>query len=213
MRELFWLRPPSLELLSDDEDDTGASTPSTNFCTPAAGGILTLDGFNLNQAIHRELPWIRFARPRKGEWPDCVSASVHSSAAERFAKPRAIGTLRLFGIPPTTFRKYEPRATRGLISFTPSEQGLKPRTHDQITHRFRPRCALLTVVGTGRFDVARGLVRASVVSRVVAVNSSNIKDARTERCDPFPWPVVFCTLFSRPSFLAVSEGLWSRILN
>ncbi|GBM43297.1 hypothetical protein AVEN_220825-1 [Araneus ventricosus] len=90
---------------------------------------------------------------------------------------------------------------------------LKPRTHDQITHRFRLRYALLPAMGTGRFDVARGLVRASVVSRLVAVKSSNIKDARTERRDPFPWPVVFCTLFSRPSFLAVSKGLWSRIPN
>ncbi|GBO32377.1 hypothetical protein AVEN_148551-1 [Araneus ventricosus] len=90
---------------------------------------------------------------------------------------------------------------------------LKPRTHDQITHRFRLRCALLHAVGTGRFNVVRGLVRASVVYRVVAVNSSNIKDDRTERRDPFLWPVVFCTLFSRPSFLAVSKGLWSRILN
>ncbi|GBO23741.1 hypothetical protein AVEN_24220-1 [Araneus ventricosus] len=52
---------------------------------------------------------------------------------------------------------------------------LKPRTHDQIIHRFRPRCALLPIVGTGRFDVTRGLVRASAVSRVVAVNSSEIK--------------------------------------
>ncbi|GBM08635.1 hypothetical protein AVEN_52470-1 [Araneus ventricosus] len=92
-------------------------------------------------------------------------------------------------------------------------QPVKPRTHDQITHRFRLRCALLPAIGTGRFDVARGLIRASVVSRLVAVNSSNIKDARSERRDPFLWPVVFCTLSSRPSFLAVSKGLWSRIPN
>ncbi|GBO18576.1 hypothetical protein AVEN_119416-1 [Araneus ventricosus] len=55
---------------------------------------------------------------------------------------------------------------------------LKGRTHDQITHRFRPRCVSFPVIGTGRLDVARGLVRASAVSRVVAVNRSNIEDAR-----------------------------------
>ncbi|GBO22484.1 hypothetical protein AVEN_170611-1 [Araneus ventricosus] len=55
---------------------------------------------------------------------------------------------------------------------------VKPRTHDKITHRFRLRCVLLPAVGTGRFDIIRGLVRASVVSRLVAVNSSNIKDAK-----------------------------------
>ncbi|GBM63141.1 hypothetical protein AVEN_150268-1 [Araneus ventricosus] len=42
--------------------------------------------------------------------------------------------------------------------------------------------ALLPVVGTGRIDVARGLVSASVVSRVVAVNNSHIKEARRRHC-------------------------------
>ncbi|GBN00581.1 hypothetical protein AVEN_215638-1 [Araneus ventricosus] len=69
---------------------------------------------------------------------------------------------------------------RGLISSVTETPALsllcvKPRTHDQITHRFRPRFALLPVVGTGRFDVARWFVRASVVFGVVAVNSSDIK--------------------------------------
>ncbi|GBN87506.1 hypothetical protein AVEN_180771-1 [Araneus ventricosus] len=41
--------------------------------------------------------------------------------------------------------------------------------------RFRLRFALFPVVGTGRIDVTRGLVSASVVSRVVAINSSHIK--------------------------------------
>ncbi|GBM69173.1 hypothetical protein AVEN_91756-1 [Araneus ventricosus] len=66
-----------------------------------------------------------------------------------------------------------------------SHLSLKPRTHDQINHRFRLRCALLPAMGTGRLDVARGLVRASVVSRVEAVKSSNIKDARRKRCYHF----------------------------
>ncbi|GBL97160.1 hypothetical protein AVEN_144603-1 [Araneus ventricosus] len=42
-------------------------------------------------------------------------------------------------------------------------------------HRFRPRFALFPVVVTGRIHVAGGLISASVVSRVVAVNSSHIK--------------------------------------
>ncbi|GBN09202.1 hypothetical protein AVEN_232013-1 [Araneus ventricosus] len=42
------------------------------------------------------------------------SAIVDSSAAERFAKPRAVGWARLIGMPPTTLFKYEPRATRGF---------------------------------------------------------------------------------------------------
>ncbi|GBO25656.1 hypothetical protein AVEN_68615-1 [Araneus ventricosus] len=60
---------------------------------------------------------------KDGKWPDGVSVSVHSSAAVRFAKPRAVVTARLVGIPPTTIQKYEPRATRGLPSHTPLEQG------------------------------------------------------------------------------------------
>ncbi|GBN96525.1 hypothetical protein AVEN_249872-1 [Araneus ventricosus] len=42
-------------------------------------------------------------------------------------------------------------------------------------HDFRPRFALFRIVRTGRIDVPRGLVSASVVSRVVAINSSRIK--------------------------------------
>ncbi|GBN74286.1 hypothetical protein AVEN_35321-1 [Araneus ventricosus] len=64
------------------------------------------------------------AHQRKGEWPECVSASVHSSAAEIFAKLHALKTARVFGIPPNTVHKYEPRATRGFPSHTPSEQSL-----------------------------------------------------------------------------------------
>ncbi|GBO30289.1 hypothetical protein AVEN_60060-1 [Araneus ventricosus] len=70
---------------------------------------------------------------------------------------------------------------------------LKPRTHDQINHRFRLRCTLLPAMGTGRFDVSRSLVRASVVSQLLAVN---IKEARSDRRDPFPWPVVVCTVLA-----------------
>ncbi|GBM77988.1 hypothetical protein AVEN_105452-1 [Araneus ventricosus] len=47
---------------------------------------------------------------------------------------------------------------------------------------FRPRFALFPVVETGIIDVARGLVSASVVSRIVAVNSSHIKETRRRHC-------------------------------
>ncbi|GBM62220.1 hypothetical protein AVEN_118500-1 [Araneus ventricosus] len=40
---------------------------------------------------------------------DGVSASIHSSVAERFAKPRSILTARLVEIPPTTVHRHEPR--------------------------------------------------------------------------------------------------------
>ncbi|GBM36539.1 hypothetical protein AVEN_46015-1 [Araneus ventricosus] len=51
------------------------------------------------------------------------------------------------------------------------------RSNGLYFHRFRPRFALFPAVGTGRIDVARGLVSASVVSRGVAVNSSRIKES------------------------------------
>ncbi|GBN24010.1 hypothetical protein AVEN_105269-1 [Araneus ventricosus] len=41
---------------------------------------------------------------------------VFMRAAERFAKPLAVGTVRLVGFPPTTVYKYEPRATRGFTN-------------------------------------------------------------------------------------------------
>ncbi|GBM38322.1 hypothetical protein AVEN_114024-1, partial [Araneus ventricosus] len=49
------------------------------------------------------------------------------------------------------------------------------RSYGLSFHEFRPRFALFPIVRTGRIDAARGLVSASVVSRVVAVNSSHIK--------------------------------------
>ncbi|GBN62610.1 hypothetical protein AVEN_8352-1 [Araneus ventricosus] len=42
-------------------------------------------------------------------------------------------------------------------------------------HECRPRFALFPIVGTGRIDVACGLVSASVVPRVMAVNRSHVK--------------------------------------
>ncbi|GBL93395.1 hypothetical protein AVEN_219508-1 [Araneus ventricosus] len=48
---------------------------------------------------------------------------VNRWTTKRFDKPRAVGTARLVGIPPNTVHKYEPRATRGLPSHTPWEQG------------------------------------------------------------------------------------------
>ncbi|GBN14644.1 hypothetical protein AVEN_55623-1, partial [Araneus ventricosus] len=52
---------------------------------------------------------------------------------------------------------------------------IKLRPNGLSFHKFRPRFALFPVVGTGRIDVTRGIVSASVVSRIMAVNSSRIK--------------------------------------
>ncbi|GBO00699.1 hypothetical protein AVEN_271575-1 [Araneus ventricosus] len=52
---------------------------------------------------------------------------------------------------------------------------VKLRSNGLSFHRFRPRFALFPFVGTGRIEMDNGLVSASLVSRVVAVNSSHIK--------------------------------------
>ncbi|GBM35200.1 hypothetical protein AVEN_189950-1 [Araneus ventricosus] len=54
-------------------------------------------------------------------------------------------------------------------------QQIKLLSNGLCFHEFRPRFALFSVVGTGRINGAPGLVSASVVSRVVAVNNSRIK--------------------------------------
>ncbi|GBM02039.1 hypothetical protein AVEN_209736-1 [Araneus ventricosus] len=59
---------------------------------------------------------------------------------------------------------------------------LKLRSNGLSCLEFRPRFALFPVVGTGRIDASRGLVSASVVSRVVVVNRSHIKDSRRHHC-------------------------------
>ncbi|GBO45537.1 hypothetical protein AVEN_50042-1 [Araneus ventricosus] len=61
---------------------------------------------------------------KEREWSDGVSASDHSSVAERFVKPRTMKTAKLFGMPPTTVHKYEPRVTRDFPNYKPWEQGL-----------------------------------------------------------------------------------------
>ncbi|GBO33183.1 hypothetical protein AVEN_85606-1 [Araneus ventricosus] len=66
-----------------------------------------------------------------------------------------------------------------------SEIPLKQRSYGLSFHELRPRFALFPIVGTGRIDVARGLVSASVDSRIMAVNSSHIKGrvvARRRQC-------------------------------
>ncbi|GBN40517.1 hypothetical protein AVEN_125490-1 [Araneus ventricosus] len=60
---------------------------------------------------------------------DGASASVHSIAAERFAKPRAVGTARLFGIPPTTFHSTQVERP----SHRSSEQGFT-KSHKDSRH-------------------------------------------------------------------------------
>ncbi|GBL87920.1 hypothetical protein AVEN_192084-1 [Araneus ventricosus] len=58
---------------------------------------------------------------------------------------------------------------------------IKPRSYGLPFHEFRPRFALFPVVGTGRIDVAHELVSASVVSRVMGVNSSHVKEGGAAR--------------------------------
>ncbi|GBN09016.1 hypothetical protein AVEN_90927-1 [Araneus ventricosus] len=60
---------------------------------------------------------------------------------------------------------------------------LKLRSYGLFLHEFRPRFVLFPIVGTGRIDAARGLVSASVVSRVIAVNSSHIKGRGSGQTD------------------------------
>ncbi|GBN20648.1 hypothetical protein AVEN_46241-1 [Araneus ventricosus] len=60
-----------------------------------------------------------------GVWPAGISASVHSNAAEKFAKPRAVETPRLFEISMTTIHKYKLQAIRRLPSHTPWEQSIQ----------------------------------------------------------------------------------------
>ncbi|GBO18185.1 hypothetical protein AVEN_168748-1 [Araneus ventricosus] len=62
---------------------------------------------------------------------------------------------------------------------------LKLRSYGPSFHEFRPRFALFPIVGTGRIVMARGLVSASVVFRVMAVNSWHVKGggvARRRQC-------------------------------
>ncbi|GBM85846.1 hypothetical protein AVEN_37493-1 [Araneus ventricosus] len=65
---------------------------------------------------------------------------------------------------------------------------VKLRSYVLSFHEFRPRFVLFPMVGTGRIDVARRLVSASVVSRVMAVNCSHFKgkgSGQTASMHPF----------------------------
>ncbi|GBM88960.1 hypothetical protein AVEN_269060-1 [Araneus ventricosus] len=62
------------------------------------------------------------------------------------------------------------------------------RSYGLSFHEFRPRFELFSIAGTGRIDVACGLVSESGVSRVMAVNSSHIKgrgSGQTASVHPF----------------------------
>ncbi|GBN40255.1 hypothetical protein AVEN_13121-1 [Araneus ventricosus] len=62
---------------------------------------------------------------------------------------------------------------------------LKLRSYGLSFHEFRQRFLLFPVVGTGRIDVALGLVIASVVSCVMAVNSAHVKGGGGGQCIQF----------------------------
>ncbi|GBM80987.1 hypothetical protein AVEN_156801-1 [Araneus ventricosus] len=68
---------------------------------------------------------------RHGNGATCRNSTDHSpqERTSRFDKAHAVGTARLVGIPPTTVHKYEPRATRGLTSYMPWEQGFRNVEH------------------------------------------------------------------------------------
>ncbi|GBM35352.1 hypothetical protein AVEN_90673-1 [Araneus ventricosus] len=58
---------------------------------------------------------------------------------------------------------------------------LKLRFYGLSFHEFHSLFALFLVVGTGKIDVVRGLVSASVVSRVMAVNRLHVKGWGVDR--------------------------------
>ncbi|GBM16305.1 hypothetical protein AVEN_194046-1 [Araneus ventricosus] len=58
---------------------------------------------------------------------------------------------------------------------------LKLRSYSLSFHEFRPRYVLFPIVGTERIAVARGLVSASVASRVMAVNSLHVKGGGSDQ--------------------------------
>ncbi|GBN85748.1 hypothetical protein AVEN_116474-1 [Araneus ventricosus] len=69
-----------------------------------------------------------------------------------------------------------------ILSISLNPRMVKLRSYGLSFHKFRPRFALFLVVGTGRIDVTRGLVvSTSVVSGVMAVNSSHIKGGGVAR--------------------------------
>ncbi|GBL87272.1 hypothetical protein AVEN_270537-1 [Araneus ventricosus] len=80
--------------------------------------------------------------------------------------------------PAPRFQAFMPHQRRDLWPLRTSlvHGSLKLRSNGVSFHEFRQRFALFTVVETGRIDVVRALVSASVVSRVVVVNSSRIKE-------------------------------------
>ncbi|GBL69406.1 hypothetical protein AVEN_11667-1 [Araneus ventricosus] len=62
------------------------------------------------------------------------------------------------------------------------KQMLKSRSYGLSFLEFRPLFAISNVVGTERIDMTRGLVSVSVVSRVMAVNSSHVKGRGVAKC-------------------------------
>ncbi|GBM58593.1 hypothetical protein AVEN_166984-1 [Araneus ventricosus] len=66
-------------------------------------------------------------------------------------------------------------------SFSNLHATLKLRSYGLSFYKLRPRFALLPVVGTGKIDVVRGLVSASVVARDVEVNGSHVKGGGVAR--------------------------------
>ncbi|GBM52913.1 hypothetical protein AVEN_197219-1 [Araneus ventricosus] len=86
-------------------------------------GRIDVDRGLVNTSVVSRVMTVNSSHIKGRGWPDGVSASVHSSAGERFPNLSAVETARMFEIPPTTFRKYEARSNRGLPSHKSSEEG------------------------------------------------------------------------------------------
>ncbi|GBO04355.1 hypothetical protein AVEN_167853-1 [Araneus ventricosus] len=67
------------------------------------------------------------------------------------------------------------QSNKPLRFFLSRRRGIKLRSYGLSFHELHQQFALFLVVGTGRIEVARGLVSASVASRVMEVNSSRSK--------------------------------------
>ncbi|GBN11380.1 hypothetical protein AVEN_108915-1 [Araneus ventricosus] len=83
---------------------------------------------------------------------------------------------------------------------------LKLRSNGLFSHEFRRRFALFPFIGAGRFDVARGLVNASVVSQGTAVNSWSIKVNGRGQTPPMQLSVHSSSaeIFAKPRDFSIS---------
>ncbi|GBM60784.1 hypothetical protein AVEN_188449-1 [Araneus ventricosus] len=115
----------------------------------------------------------------------------------------------------------------------PAHFSLKPRSGGLSFHQFRPLFELFPIVGTGRIDVARLLVSATIVSRFKSCSNGvwlgrsrfvlvdcgrwnsnrgkSLGSARVNRCTDAIWilfPPLMCELFT-----ATKQGTTNTLTN